>query len=214
MRGLMLGGVIALAFYGLCDLALRGSDRFRVWWSVRRRRRSLRLAKRLLAPERAPFPWVLVVSLSLIIVGMAALAMAYPTSEVMPPLAAERPGEEIRFQQPPVDRAQVAPGQVMHMVATRYHEKYAGRTTASGELYDPTLHTAAHRTLPFGATVQVLGPDGPDEVRINDRGPWCEHGPTCTRPCPRADIDLSEAAARKVGTYEAGRAWVRVWRRL
>ncbi|HEV2078654.1 MAG TPA: septal ring lytic transglycosylase RlpA family protein, partial [Allosphingosinicella sp.] len=80
--------------------------------------------------------------------------------------------------------------------ASYYGDEFAGRTTASGETFDPNLLTAAHRTLPFGSLVEVS-----DEfsgrsvvVRINDRGPF--HG-------DRA-IDLSEAAARKIGLADAG----------
>ncbi|MEZ4685282.1 MAG: septal ring lytic transglycosylase RlpA family protein [Bacteroidia bacterium] len=39
--------------------------------------------------------------------------------------------------------------------ATYYSDKYQGRKTASGELYDRSKYTAAHRTPPFGALVQV-----------------------------------------------------------
>jgi len=80
--------------------------------------------------------------------------------------------------------------------ASYYGDEFAGRPTANGETFDPNLLTAAHRTLPFGSLVEVS-----DEfsgrsviVRINDRGPF--HG-------DRA-IDLSEAAAEKIGLADAG----------
>src|SRR4051812_9363412 len=44
--------------------------------------------------------------------------------------------------------------------ASYYSDKLAGRSTANGEPYDPRALTAAHRTLPFGARVDVARPDG------------------------------------------------------
>ncbi|UOE21917.1 septal ring lytic transglycosylase RlpA family protein [Thermobifida halotolerans] len=46
--------------------------------------------------------------------------------------------------------------------------------TASGETFDPTALTAAHKTLPFGTMVEVTNiADGRSvTVRINDRGPY------------------------------------------
>jgi len=80
--------------------------------------------------------------------------------------------------------------------ASYYGDEFAGRPTASGETFDPGLLTAAHRTLPFGSLVEVADELSGQSVivRINDRGPF--HG-------DRA-IDLSEAAARKIGLTEAG----------
>ena len=56
--------------------------------------------------------------------------------------------------------------------------------------------TAAHRTLPLGTRVRVtnLGNGRSVDVRINDRGPF-------TR---RRVIDLSYAAAQRLGTIGAG----------
>jgi rare lipoprotein A len=62
--------------------------------------------------------------------------------------------------------------------------------------------TAAHRTLPFGTRVRVRNLDSGAsvEVRINDRG-----------PVPRDRIiDLSRAAARRLGLLAAGTARVRI----
>jgi rare lipoprotein A (peptidoglycan hydrolase) len=44
---------------------------------------------------------------------------------------------------------------IMHGVASWYGQEFAGRTTANGEIFDPLLLTAAHRTLPFGTVVDV-----------------------------------------------------------
>lgn len=86
--------------------------------------------------------------------------------------------------------------------ASYYADKFAGRSTASGEPYDPSAHTAAHRRLPFGTRVRVTRTDLPEAptvvVRINDRGPFA-HGRV---------IDLSKAAARSLNMIGDGVAGV------
>jgi rare lipoprotein A len=74
---------------------------------------------------------------------------------------------------------------------------------ASGEHYDPNRAQAAHRTLPFGTIVRVTNVSSNDSVvvRIVDRGPFGGKGRI---------IDLSYAAARKIGIVRAGVADVRV----
>jgi rare lipoprotein A len=80
-------------------------------------------------------------------------------------------------------------------VASWYGAKFAGRRTASGEAFDPTEYTAAHRTLPFGSTVRVTSDAGRSVVvRINDRGPFS----------PGRVIDVSQAAARDLGLIGPG----------
>ncbi len=81
--------------------------------------------------------------------------------------------------------------------ASWYGPKFAGRRTASGETFDPTELTAAHRTLPFGSLVRVTSNRTGKSVvvRINDRGPY--HG--------NRVIDLSEAAAKEIGIKSRGR---------
>lgn len=57
--------------------------------------------------------------------------------------------------------------------ASYYADKFHGRATASGELYDKEKLTGSHRTLPFGTLVRVtnLANGKSVNVRINDRGP-------------------------------------------
>ncbi|WP_437737854.1 septal ring lytic transglycosylase RlpA family protein [Sorangium sp. So ce1335] len=79
--------------------------------------------------------------------------------------------------------------------ATYYADKFNGRATASGERYNPRALTAAHRTLPFGALVDVIRRDGRRvRVRINDRGPF-KRGRI---------IDLSRRAAERIGLIKDG----------
>jgi len=77
-----------------------------------------------------------------------------------------------------------------HVVATFYA---SGRRTASGEIFNSSGHTAAHRTLPFGSRVTVTNPQNGNSVTvvINDRGPFT-HGVT---------LDLSRGAARAIGMH-------------
>src|ERR1700694_1065252 len=57
------------------------------------------------------------------------------------------------------------------VVATWYA---SGRGTASGQAFNPSGYTAAHRTLPFGSRVTVTNPRNGKSVTvvINDRGPF------------------------------------------
>jgi len=87
-------------------------------------------------------------------------------------------------------------------LASYYGREHDGRRTASGEMFDMNEMTAAHRTLPFGTRVRVtdLANGRQVTVRINDRGPF-RRGRI---------VDLSYAAARKLGIVGRGVAKVRV----
>jgi rare lipoprotein A len=88
-------------------------------------------------------------------------------------------------------------------MATYYADRFTGRKTANGERYDPGKLTAAHKTLPMGTVVRVTRVDGEGEaviVRINDRGPYAAG----------RVIDLSKAAAKRLGMLRAGVVKVRV----
>jgi len=86
--------------------------------------------------------------------------------------------------------------------ASYYAEKFQGRSTASGEAYERSALTAAHRTLPFGTMVEVtnLGNGRTVTVRINDRGPFVKG----------RIIDLSYRAAVDLDFIQEGLAEVRV----
>lgn len=85
-------------------------------------------------------------------------------------------------------------------VASYYANSFAGRRTASGELYSPGAMTAAHRTAPFDSKVRVTRLDTGRSVtvRINDRGPHVRG----------RVIDLSYAAAKAIGLHRSGTARV------
>lgn len=80
--------------------------------------------------------------------------------------------------------------------ASYYADKFHGRKTASGEIYNKADFTAAHRTLPFGTKIKVINLENGKSVivRINDRGPF-KHGRI---------IDLSRAAAEKIDLIRLG----------
>jgi rare lipoprotein A len=87
--------------------------------------------------------------------------------------------------------------------ASWYGQSHQGRTTASGERFSRQQLTAAHRSLPLGTKVQVTNLRTKQQVvvTINDRGPYA--GGTRI-------IDLSEAAAKRVGLLERGTERVEV----
>jgi rare lipoprotein A len=87
-------------------------------------------------------------------------------------------------------------------LASWYGGKFQGRRTASGELFDTSQFTAAHRNLPFGTRVMVTNLENGQAttVRINDRGPFVQG----------RIIDLSMAAAMAIGLAGKGVAPVRV----
>ena len=87
-------------------------------------------------------------------------------------------------------------------LASWYGTKFHGRLTSSGEEYDMYQLTAAHRSLPIPAYVRVTNLDNGKSsiVRVNDRGPF--HAERI--------IDLSYAAAVKLGFAHRGTARVRV----
>ncbi|MFY9178560.1 MAG: septal ring lytic transglycosylase RlpA family protein, partial [Venatoribacter sp.] len=86
--------------------------------------------------------------------------------------------------------------------ASWYGMKFHGHQTSNGEKYDVYQFTAAHKTLPLPSYVKVTRLDTGNSVvvRVNDRGPF--H--------PGRVIDLSYAAAVKLGIDKAGTAPVEI----
>jgi rare lipoprotein A len=86
--------------------------------------------------------------------------------------------------------------------ASWYGPGFHGKKTASGEIYDQTKFTAAHKTLPLGSRARVTNVKNGNsvEVEINDRGPFVEG----------RILDLSRAAAKALDFVDSGIAPVRV----
>ena len=85
-------------------------------------------------------------------------------------------------------------------VASWYGPGLAGNPTASGERFNPGDFTAAHRTIPMGSKLTVCH-EGCVDVRVNDRGPHLAD----------REIDLSAAAADRIGVTRKGVATVEVY---
>lgn len=87
-------------------------------------------------------------------------------------------------------------------VASWYGQEFQGNETASGEVYDLNGLTAAHLTLPFGTTIRVTNLENSKDVmlRVNDRGPHIG----------QRLLDVSWAAAKRLGFVQSGTTWVRV----
>jgi len=81
--------------------------------------------------------------------------------------------------------------------ASYYAKRFEGRRTTSGHRYHPDKLTAAHESLPLGTVVRVVNPATSQEVHvtINDR---------CARKSFNF-IDLSRAAAKKIGLWGKGK---------
>jgi rare lipoprotein A len=91
-------------------------------------------------------------------------------------------------------------------LASYYADWFNGRTTASGTIFSNADLVAAHPSYPFGSVVRVvnLRNQRSIDLRIVDRGP---------APAIRARgviIDVSRAAAERLGFISAGRTRVRV----
>ena len=81
-------------------------------------------------------------------------------------------------------------------VASWYGTEFDGKPTASGEIFNSGLYTAAHPRLPFGTILTVTNKNNMRKVtvRINDRGPFVSS----------RIIDISKAAAEALDMLIAG----------
>jgi rare lipoprotein A len=75
-----------------------------------------------------------------------------------------------------------------------FYGNESGSKTASGQRFNQTAMTAAHRTLPFGTKLRVTHGGQSIVVTINDRGPFVRG----------RVLDLSTGAARAIGLTSAG----------
>jgi rare lipoprotein A len=74
--------------------------------------------------------------------------------------------------------------------ASYYSNKFNGRKTASGEIFDNKKYTAAHKTLKFGTKLKVTNVANSEWaiVVVNDRGPSTKG----------REIDLSKSAFMEI----------------
>ena len=89
-----------------------------------------------------------------------------------------------------VDSSVVATPYKTNAHASYYHDKFTGRRTASGAIFDNAKFTAAHKKLKFGTKVRVtnIGNSKSVIVTITDRGPFTKG----------REIDLSKAAFKSI----------------
>ena len=87
-------------------------------------------------------------------------------------------------------------------IANFYSEKFEGKKTASGEMYDKAKLTAAHKKLPFGTKVKVTNTENGKSVvvTVNDR----------MGASNKAVIDVTPRAAEELGFVKTGQAKVKL----
>lgn len=141
--------------------------------------------------------------------NMIALLVAAATL-FMPAIAA-RAGEEpvlkeLTKQAPSVLEELLlksSPYESVEGFASYYANRFEGRRTTSGHRYNPEKLTAAHESLPLGTVVRVLNPETKQEVNV-----------TITDRCASKAyhfIDLSRAAAKKIGLWGKGKIKVVIY---
>jgi rare lipoprotein A len=112
----------------------------------------------------------------------------------LPPIESREPQLEVSPETKPII--------VQTGIASWYGAPYHNRRGSNGEIYDMHAMTAAHRTFPLGSIARVTNVESGESVivRITDRGPFIEG----------RVIDLSRAAAEKIGLIRKGTGEVRV----
>jgi rare lipoprotein A (peptidoglycan hydrolase) len=93
-------------------------------------------------------------------------------------------------------------GDVQYGISSYYAEKFHGRRTANGEIYDMYGVSGAHQTLPLNTIVKVTNLENNKDliVRVNDRGPFVKD----------RIFDCSYGAAVKLEFISNGTAIVKV----
>ena len=96
----------------------------------------------------------------------------------------------------------IATAQTEEGIANFYSDKFQGKKTASGAVYDKNKLTASHKTLPYGTKVRVTNLENGKSVvvTVNDR----------MKPGSPVVIDVTRRAAQDLGFAKAGKAKVKV----
>jgi len=136
--------------------------------------------------------------------GHKPVVVAVPTAPSVEEPPAPEPGEVKSSET--AEAIEIAPDTrpllVETGIASWYGAPYHNRRGSNGEVYDMHAMTAAHRTLPLGSIVRVTNSETRAFaiVKITDRGPFIEG----------RIIDLSQAAAQKIGLVQKGAAKVKL----
>lgn len=93
-------------------------------------------------------------------------------------------------------------GGVLYGAASYYADKFHGRKTANGEIFDMYKKTAAHKKLPFNTMLEVTNLENNKSVivRVNDRGPFVGD----------RILDLSYSAAKEIDMISSGVVEVKI----
>ena len=124
-------------------------------------------------------------------IGVVTLTVTFAAAACAPPEPSRREAARVAATETQPRTPATERGRVSH-----YGHEFAGRTTASGQRFDPEALTMAHRSLPFGTRIRVTNLENQRsvEVVVNDRG-----------PAVRGRIaDLSLSAARRIGMVDEG----------
>jgi rare lipoprotein A len=134
-------------------------------------------------------------------------AQAITTADTTPAaslakIVADLPEQTAPIYAPALEAPQPRYEVVGEGVASYYGHELAGNRTASGERFNPSAMTAAHRSLPLGTKLRVTNKENGEDVivRVNDRGPFTKN----------RLIDLSLGAAKEIGMVRTGTARVTV----
>lgn len=102
----------------------------------------------------------------------------------------------------PVCARKLTPPKLTDGLASWYGAESQGNPTANGETFNMDAMTAAHPNLPLGTKIKVTNLKNHRSLilRVNDRGPFI----------PGRLLDVSRAAARRLGFMRSGKAWVRI----
>jgi rare lipoprotein A len=93
-------------------------------------------------------------------------------------------------------------GEIFYGESSYYAEKFHGRKTANGEIFDMYKKTAAHKSIPFNTLLEVTNLENNKSVivRVNDRGPFVGN----------RILDLSYGAAREIDMISSGVVEVKI----
>ena len=121
------------------------------------------------------------------------------TRGLLPPAVVQGPAPSMPVTQ--VNEAQPGPAGPLVGMAGYYPERHQGRTLSTGEIYDLNQLTAASMDYPYNTVLEVTNVVTGESVRVrvNDCGPFR----------PDQILELSHAAAARIGLLRAGTARVR-----
>ena len=115
------------------------------------------------------------------------------------------PSSRFSSQSPPSNQSYASDksdGDILYGESSYYADKFHGRKTANGEIFDMYKKTAAHKTLPFNTMLEVTNLENNQSVivRVNDRGPFVGN----------RILDLSYGAAREIDMISSGVVRVKI----